>query len=103
MQVIILNSLTFVISYIVAKIAVGIVCNLLDIVAKLPILHQVNELAGLFVGLAEGLLNVWIVFIGLNIFCETTWGQLFLGMINKNSFLVALYNNNLIYMILDLF
>ena len=74
----------------------------MDIIAKLPILHQVNEIAGLLIGTIEGLINVWIGFIILNIFYDTSWGSIVLAMVHENSFLLALYENNMLYMIWDI-
>lgn len=99
---IILNAISFVLAYVIARIIVFIVCLAMDIVAKLPILHQVNEIAGFLIGTVEGLINVWIIFIILNIFYDTSWGSIVLAMVHENSFLFALYENNMIYMIWDI-
>ncbi len=101
-RAIVLNALSFIAAYIVARIAVFIICTAMDIVAKLPILHQMNEMAGLLIGIVEGLLNVWIGFVVLNIFCDTSWGKILLEMINGSPLLTALYENNLLYIIWDL-
>lgn len=99
---VILNALSFILAYIIISIALAVVCGVLDIVAKLPVLHQINETAGLLVGLAEGLLDIWIGFVVLNIFCETSWGKVLLESINNSSFLTMLYENNLLYAIWDI-
>ncbi len=99
---IILNAASFILAYIIARIIVFIVCMAMDIVAKLPILHQLNEMAGLLIGIAEGVLNVWIGFIILNVFCDTSWGSNALTMIKESTFLVILYENNMLYMIWDI-
>ena len=69
---------------------------MLDIISKLPILHQVNILAGATAGAIEGLVLVWIGFIIITMLGSTTFGQEALGLINDNELLSYLYNNNIL-------
>ena len=86
----------YVLTFIIISIGLSVACTVLDIVAKLPVLHQINSTAGLLVGLADGLLKVWIVFIVLDLFADTEWGSLILALISQNEFLASLYQNNIL-------
>lgn len=66
----------------------------LDIIANLPVIHGVNKIAGIFIGFLQGLVVVWIGFLVLTIFSNTDWGRSAFILINKNSLLAFLYNNN---------
>lgn len=87
---------SYVLAFIIASIALTVVCNVLDIVAKLPVLHQINKTAGLLIGMVQGVLDVWIMFIVLDLFGQTELGSILLTMVHSNEFVRALYENNLL-------
>ena len=94
---------SYVIAFVVASIGLSIACGVLDIVAKLPVLNQINKTGGLLVGLIEGVLRVWIVFIILDMFAATQWGNALLIMVHSNDFVRMLYENNWLYIIWNIF
>lgn len=93
---IVLNAIGFFITFVIASIAVTILCFVLDIIAKLPVLHQINVLAGASVGAAEGLMFVWIGFIIITMLGSTEFGQNALELISESTLLSVLYNNNVL-------
>lgn len=93
---VILNALAFVITLAVAIIALWILCHALNILAKLPLLKQINQMTGLAAGLAEGVLLVWILFVVLTMFAGSAFGQDAMAMIGENPLLDFLYKNNLV-------
>lgn len=93
---VIINALAFVITLILAVIALVILCNALNLIAKLPLLRQINTVAGLAAGAAEGLLLVWVLFAVLTMFGGTEFGRDALSMIAENPLLDYLYKNNLV-------
>ncbi len=93
---VIINAIAFVVTLIVAIIALAILCFTLNLLAKLPLLKQVNVTAGLAVGVLEGLLIVWILFVILTMFAGSDFGSKSLAMISENSLLDFLYKNNLV-------
>lgn len=93
---IIINAITFVITYLIISILLRVLCMILDIISKLPILHQINKLTGLFVGLIHGMIIVWLLFVLLTAFTSTEIGQKAFAMINESAFLSYIYNNNII-------
>lgn len=89
------NGLGFILSYLLATIIIRTLAYILNIIAKLPILRGVNRLAGFLMGGIRGLLFLWIVLLVLTIFCNTTWGEMCMVMIEQDAFLSFLYDNNL--------
>lgn len=92
----ILNSLSFAITYVILIILLRVLCIVLNIISKLPVIHQINKMTGLAAGLIQGLIIVWLLCIVLVSFSGTGWGKSCYEMINQNDFLGLLYNNNLI-------
>lgn len=93
---VIINAIAFVITLILAIIALAILCNALNLLAKLPLLKQINATAGLAAGVVEGLLVVWILFVILTVFAGTEFGSEAMGMIAENPLLDFLYKNNMV-------
>lgn len=92
----ILNAIAFVITLLLAIVALAILCKTLDLLAKLPLLKQINAAAGLAAGAAEGLLLVWILFVILTMFAGTEFGSEAMSMIAENPLLDFLYKNNMV-------
>ncbi len=93
---VIINAIAFVVTLLLAIIALAILCKTLDLLAKLPLLKQINAAAGLAAGVAEGLLVVWILFVILTMFAGTAFGSSALSMIAENPLLDFLYKNNMV-------
>ncbi|MBQ9766605.1 MAG: CvpA family protein [Lachnospiraceae bacterium] len=93
---VIINAIAFVITLIIAIVALWFVCNALNLLAKLPLLRQLNATAGLAAGLAEGILIVWILFVVLTMFAGSEFGRDAMEMIAENPLLDFLYKNNLV-------
>lgn len=92
----VINALAFVITFIVILILLWLICITLDIIGKLPVLKQVNKLAGLLFGLAHGLVIIWIFFVILTVLQSTDIGRQAMGMITDNKFLSLIYDNNIL-------
>lgn len=92
----IINAIAFVATLAVAIVVLFVVCRVLNLLAKLPLLRQVNAACGLLSGFAEGILIVWILFVVLTMFAGEAFGQSALAMIAENPFLDYLYKSNLI-------
>lgn len=91
---VIINAIAFVITLVLAIIALALLCKTLDLLAKLPVLRQINAVAGLAAGIAEGLLLVWVLFAILTMFAGSEFGKDALAMIGENPLLDFLYKNN---------
>lgn len=97
---IILNALGFFITFIVAAVGIAVLCFVLDLLSKLPVLHQINTLAGVAVGALEGLVILWIVFIVITMLGSTAFGQSCMAMISESKILSFLYDSNILSKIL---
>lgn len=93
---VIINAIAFVITLVIAIIALWFACNALNLLAKLPLLRQLNQAAGLAAGLAEGVLVVWVLFVVLTMCAGSEFGREALEMIAENPFLDFIYKNNLV-------
>lgn len=92
----IINAISVVVTFIVAALAVYITCNVLNVISKLPVLHQINALAGVAFGAAEGILLLWIFFVVITMFGTTEFGQRALALIGESEILSFLYDNNVL-------
>lgn len=93
---VIINAIAFVVTLLLAIVALAILCKTLDLLAKLPLLKQINAAAGLAAGAAEGLLIVWILFVILTMFAGTEFGSEAMSMIAENPLLDFIYKNNMV-------
>ena len=87
------------VTFLVVYLALRILVFLLDIVGRLPLIHDINKLTGLAAGLVEGLLAVWILGIVLTMIGTTELGQSAAQCIEASTFLRILYGNNLLQQI----
>ena len=97
---IILNALGFFVTFIVAAAGIAILCFVLDLLSKLPVLHQINTLFGVAIGALEGLVILWIVFIVITMLGSTGFGQACMAMISESKILSFLYDSNILSKIL---
>lgn len=92
----IINSGVFLCVFLIISIVLSVICIALDIISKLPVINGLNKTAGLLAGLIQGIVVVWIGFLILTAFAGTKFGQSAFELINSNTFLSVLYNNNML-------
>ena len=97
---IILNALGFFLTFIIAAVGMAVLCFVLDLLSKLPVLHQINAVAGVAIGALEGLVILWIVFIVITMLGSTAFGQTCMAMISESKILSFLYDSNILSKIL---
>lgn len=93
---VIINAISFVLTFLVVFILLWVISFALNIISKLPLIHQMNKLAGLFMGAIQGFIIVWLLFILLTVFGGTQIGQDAFQMIQDSRILDYIYNNNLL-------
>ena len=96
----ILSALAFLVTFLLIGVLIKGILFALGIVAKLPVLRGLNRLAGTVLGLAEGVLLVWVFFFVVTVFSSTEWGGTLLKMIAGSDLLVWAYKNNLLFLLL---
>lgn len=85
-----------IISFLVVWILLRIVTFLLAGLVQLPILHQIDCIAGAVGGLFIALILIWVGGIVMTAFATTEWGCDALAMVTQSKLLTFLYNNNIL-------
>ena len=87
----IVNGLSFFVSYLLASVILRLGTWVLNLLAGLPVLKSAIILGGGLVGAVKGVLFVWIAFLVMTILCSTSIGKEALALIEKDAFLNVLY------------
>ena len=98
-----MRGLAFVLVLLIALIAFHLVSVALDLVAKLPVIGEVNRFLGALAGLIKGILLVWLAFAFVALGSATSVGSGLIGFIYESELLVWLYENNTALTILMMF
>ena len=93
---VILTILVYVAGFLLIRLVLGILISALDILSRLPVLHGINKILGLGLGLVQGVFVVWILFLVITIFAGTQGGFQLLRMIEENDILRELYDANVL-------
>ncbi len=93
---IIFDTIVFIVTFIAALILVKVIFKMLNIITYLPLIHGVNKLVGLVIGVAEGVLIVWVFFIAISMMGNSEFATNMYMQINESAILSFLYNNNII-------
>lgn len=92
---IILNIVAFIVTLVVVQLILWSVITALNLFARLPILHLLNKVGGLAIGLFQGLLAVWVIFLVISALSATPIGMMLMEMIESSSILKSIYDSNL--------
>lgn len=92
----IINAIGFFITFIAASAGLAVLCFVLNVISRLPVLHQINTFAGVAFGALEGLMLLWIVFIVITMLASTEFGQDSMKLISENELLSFLYDSNIL-------
>lgn len=92
----VVQRLGWLLSFVLILIVLLVLIHFLDIIAKLPVLKNINRVGGLVIGLLEGLVVVWIVFLVITLCQGAEFGREMMDSIEQNAFLKILYDNNVI-------
>lgn len=93
---IILNIIGFVAMFIIVYIIIQLAMRWLDLVAKLPVLSGMNQLAGAVLGGLQGLVFLWILCLIVTACSGTEWGMAVIKQIESSTWLSFLYDFNLL-------
>ena len=92
----ILRGVACLIAFVIAKIICWIVYAIIKHLQDLPIIHGVTSWIGMLLGVVKGFFITWLFLFIVSITASTSFGQYFIPMIEKSSFLTYLYENNLL-------
>lgn len=84
----------FALSFVLVSILIHTAANILNIVDHIPLLRQVNRIAGMLVGGFKGILVIWVAMLVLTIFCNTSWGAECMGLIEQDILAKIIYEYN---------
>lgn len=92
----IIRGISCLIAFVIAKVICWIVYAIIKRIQSLPVIRGVTSWIGFLLGLVKGLLITWLFMFIVSITTGTSFGQYFLPMIEGNSFLLYLYQNNML-------
>lgn len=93
---VIINAAAFIGTFFVLIIILQLLCIILNIMSRLPVLNSINKAGGLIAGILHGLIILWIICIFITACGSTGWGRSALAAINESELLTYFYDNNLI-------
>lgn len=93
---IIVAILAFLLALFLAVIIVWIIGKATDVVNKIPIIKGINRFLGIFAGVFQGFIVVWLLFLFITMISGTEIGKVLVSSIEENSFLSILYNHNIL-------
>lgn len=92
----ILTALLFILLYVTGYIALRILVKWLDLIAHLPIISGMNQIAGAALGAAQAMLVIWIICLLITALSGTEIGKAALEMIAESKWLSWIYGHNLL-------
>ena len=92
----ILNIVAFLVTLLVSHVIVWGIFRILDLAAHLPVLRGLNRIGGLALGLVEGIVVVWVIFLVISMLSGTQIGVTLMKMIDESVILKPLYESNLL-------
>jgi len=91
-----LRVISFLISFVLAFVIVRALSAAIAILGDLPTTGILNRIGGGILGVAVGVIIVWLGFLGLSLLYATELGMLMVYQIEQSDFLMYLYENNMI-------
>lgn len=92
----ILNIIGSVVLFVAINILMQLAIRWLNLIAKLPIVSGINQIAGALLGGLQGLLFLWAGCVLVDLFSQTPWALKILEQIHASVWLTFLYQNNMI-------
>ena len=93
---IIIKVLSWIIIYILVRVALMIACIVFDEIMSLPFLKQINNLAGLAVGFVLGLFRIYFILAIISFISSVVSMDGFIALIKNSMILSAMYENNIL-------
>lgn len=88
------NGIAFLSTYLIVWIILRFLLKILDFMTELPILKGLNRIGGTLLGMIEGLLGIWLLFLIITILGSTAFGKAMYASINDSVLLSLLFDNN---------
>ena len=94
------NLVSIICVYLVARIVLILLKNVINGIASLPVIKQFNEIGGLIAGVIKGLILIYVVFAIVILLSDMFDFSGFVGLIDKSLLGKVFFNNNVIINIL---
>lgn len=91
----ILKGVSYVITFLVLMLAVFILIAVSNIVTSIPIVHGIDKLGGVFFGMLQALLLVWIAFVVITLLSAFETCSVLMEMVGESSILTWIYEKNI--------
>ncbi|MBR3887706.1 MAG: CvpA family protein [Clostridia bacterium] len=95
-----INVLSWVILYIGIQIILNIVVAILDGIMSLPLLREINNIAGLAIGIVLGVFRIYIILAVIYFISTVANISPIINAIGSSSMIASMYNNNLLLKII---
>ena len=92
----ILNFIGSMVLFVLVNIGLRIIIHWLDLIARLPIVSGINQIAGAILGALQGLLCLWAGCVLVDLCSKMSWAMNVLQQIQGSVWLTFLYKHNLI-------
>ena len=93
---IIINAGTWILVFILARVILIFAKSILELIVKLPVLKQMDKIGGVFYGILEGLVIIYVAFAILSFVSPMFDSAEVLSAVNKAAIGGQIYNNNII-------
>ncbi|HHT97745.1 MAG TPA: CvpA family protein [Clostridiales bacterium] len=97
MAKVVIKAIAFLITFMTVFIMLRVLSLALNVISKLPIINALNQSGGLLVGLVQGVIIVWILFIVITASSSTELGKMALDSIKSSKILSFIYDTNFIF------
>lgn len=92
----VLQRLSWILSFTIILILLSVMVHMLDLITKLPVLKSINRLGGLIIGLLEGVIVVWLLFLVIVLCQSSEIGKEMMASIQRQPILKFMYDYNMI-------
>lgn len=96
------HGIAYVASFVMAGLLLGVVSHVLGIVNYIPVVKQINRVAGGLTGLAIGFVILWIAFIIVGTFQSLEWCAFVASLVKESKVLMFIQGLNPIPEILNI-
>ena len=96
----VLSAVAYILTFVIVFILLRILFHVLRVITYIPVLKQLNALAGGALAFVQGVICIWVLCLVVTAFGGTSWGLSALSMIEESFILRFFYNNNFLLRIL---
>lgn len=97
---IMINAIVSIVVFIAAFLLIQILMRAVNLLSRLPIISGLNQIAGAVLGLAHGLLLLWVGCLLLDLFSATEVGSSLMEQVQNSAWLSLIYRFNLLNLLL---